>query len=54
MLQTVPRHIFDPRFQYIPADKTDIRATFDRIRREQQQTLEQVANQFNAIDYKGN
>ncbi|MDM0024112.1 hypothetical protein [Variovorax saccharolyticus] len=29
--------LLDPRFQYVPAAKTDLRATFARIRAEQQQ-----------------
>lgn len=30
-----PRSILDPAFRYTPAVKTDLRATFARIRREQ-------------------
>lgn len=29
-----PRSILDPAFRYTPADKTDIRRLFDRVRRE--------------------
>lgn len=32
-----PTRLLDPRFKYVPAEKTNIRATFARIRREQAQ-----------------
>lgn len=34
------KHIFDKDFKYTPSDKTDIRKTFARIRREQQKKAE--------------
>ena len=30
------KHIFDPTFRYSPSFATDVRKTFDRVRREQQ------------------
>jgi len=40
-LRSVPKPapiggLMDPRFVYVPANKTDIRLTFERIRAEQQ------------------
>ena len=32
-----PKSILDPSFKYVPSTSTDIRATFERIRREQRQ-----------------
>ncbi len=29
-------HIYDPEFKYTPAQKTDVKKTFARIRREQE------------------
>jgi hypothetical protein len=37
-----PPSIFDPAFRYRPSFATDIRATFERIRREQQEAREKV------------
>lgn len=42
-LRALPKHaqkpiggLLDPRFVYVPSEKTDIRKTFERIRAEQQ------------------
>lgn len=35
--------ILDPRFKYVPAAKTNIRATFARIRRETKQKEDEAA-----------
>lgn len=32
-----PTRLLDPRFKWVPSDKTNIKATFARIRREQAQ-----------------
>jgi hypothetical protein len=37
-----PPSIFDPSFRYQPSFATDIRATFERLRREQQEAREKV------------
>lgn len=37
-----PRSILDRSFRYWPSYSTDIRRTFERIRREQQQAREKV------------
>lgn len=34
------KSILDPKFKYVPAAGTDIRATFRRIRREQREAAE--------------
>lgn len=54
MMQIIPKSILDPNFKYTNWYKTDIRQTFERVRREQAKTLDQVANTFNAITHKGN
>jgi hypothetical protein len=30
-----PKSIYSPSFKYVPASKTDIRETFERVRKEQ-------------------
>lgn len=35
--------LLDPKFKYVPASKTDIRATFRRIQREQQKAQQPAA-----------
>lgn len=34
------RHIFDPKFRYKPSFATDVKKTFEKIRRRQQKTEE--------------
>ena len=38
------KSILDPAFRYVPSHATDIRKTFERIRREQQTTLRRPAD----------
>ncbi len=39
-----PRSILDRSFQYRPSFATDIRSTFERIRRERQEAREKVTS----------
>ncbi len=32
-----PKSVFDPSFRYVPAARSDIRKTFDRIKRQQRE-----------------
>lgn len=42
-----PKLILDPKFVYVPAIKTDVRKTFERIRREQEQAKQdRVVREF--------
>lgn len=45
-IQTMPKHIYDPRFQYVKAEHTDIRKTFQRVQADIQRTLDNS----NAVD----
>lgn len=50
------KSILDPEFKYVPSSKTNIKATFDRIRREQKkaakiQTVQEV-REFNIVQYE--
>ena len=44
--------LFDKDFKYKPAIETDIRKTFERIRREQLKRLEDAANEEAALAAK--
>jgi hypothetical protein len=39
------KSVFDPRFRYRNADSTDVRLTFERIRREYRKTQRQLAEE---------
>lgn len=50
------KSILDPEFKYVPSSKTNIKATFDRIRREQKkaatvQTVQEV-RELNIVQYQ--
>lgn len=34
------KSLLDPTFKWIPSNETDVRATFERVRREQQERAE--------------
>jgi len=36
------KRILDPRFRYVPSFETDVRKTFERLRREQQAALASI------------
>jgi hypothetical protein len=38
------KSILDPAFRYIPSIETDVRKTFERIRREQREQLRTTSN----------
>lgn len=38
-------YILDPSFKYIPANKTNVKKTFDRIRKEQKEAAKIQANE---------
>jgi hypothetical protein len=38
-------HCFNPAFKYVPAAHTNIRETFERLRREAERTIEMQSNQ---------
>ena len=50
------KSILDPEFKYVPSSKTNIKATFDRIRREQKKAtaLPPVpeVRQFNILQHQ--
>jgi len=50
------KSILDPEFKYVPSSKTNIKATFDRIRREQKKTAKvqavQEVREFNIVQYE--
>ena len=50
------KSILDPEFKYVPSSKTNIKATFDRIRREQKKAATvqavQEVREFNVVQYE--
>ena len=50
------KSILDPEFKYVPSSKTNIKATFDRIRREQKKATKvqavQEVREFNIVQYE--
>lgn len=55
MNQYPQNHLYNPNFKYVPAAHTDIRMTFERIKKDQDRTIE-VIREFTieTIEYKGN
>lgn len=50
------KSILDPEFKYVPSSKTNIKATFDRIRREQKKSTTvqpvQEVRELNVVQYQ--
>lgn len=50
------KSILDPEFKYVPSSKTNIKATFDRIRREQKKATKipvvQEVQSLNLLQYQ--
>lgn len=38
-----PTRLLDPRFKWVPSEKTDIRKTFARVKREQTKATDKLA-----------
>lgn len=56
-VQTLPKHIYDPAFQYVKAEHTDIRKTFQRVLADQARTLDnsnidKMVNSWFVLDNK--
>ena len=47
------KRITDPTFRYVPASKTDVAATFRRVRREQQTAEQRKAENVRPLKVKG-
>ena len=43
------KRILDPAFRYVPALETDVRKTFERVRRERQEARERHAEDFRLL-----
>jgi len=42
-------HCFNPQFKYVPAEHTDIRQTFERVRKDQERTIDMVSGCFEQL-----
>ena len=46
------KRILDPEFRYVPSLKTDVRKTFERVRREQCEARERQATERQATNLR--
>jgi hypothetical protein len=46
------KSILDKGFKYVPSDKTDLKKTFDRIRKQQQQIRQEQKDKVKTINWR--